>query len=234
MAGVAKSAYPRASQRSLRRAHQRRPDPDSRRRVRLPLGFPIRQPARQRVFLTTSGYAEFSPIPDIVPPPGRLTLSTVRYHDQCNTTIYSDDDSYRGVNLRTALFLSPEYLRERRLGEFDRVNTASFARDGNTARDTATAPWPTTPRAAACSPDARAERVVRHRRRAIADDGVGGAESQKGSGPNGSIDRFEALGGQVRISSVVGNGTSPLATIPPPNPERPTSPRSSLPLTGPN
>jgi hypothetical protein len=36
-------------------------------------------------------------MPDVVPPPGRLTLSTVRSHDQWNTTIYSDDDRYRGL-----------------------------------------------------------------------------------------------------------------------------------------
>jgi signal transduction histidine kinase len=49
---------------------------------------------------------------------------------------------------------------------------------------------------------------------AIVDDGVGGADSQKGSGLIGLTDRVEALGGQLRISSVVGNGTSLLATIP--------------------
>ncbi len=48
----------------------------------------------------------------------------------------------------------------------------------------------------------------------IADDGVGGADSHKGSGLIGLIDRVEALGGQLRISSVVGTGTSLLATIP--------------------
>jgi hypothetical protein len=48
---------------------------DFNRRVRLPLGFRIRQPARERIFLTASGHAEFSsaPTPDVVPPEGRLT-----------------------------------------------------------------------------------------------------------------------------------------------------------------
>jgi anaerobic selenocysteine-containing dehydrogenase len=108
---------------------------DFNRRVRLPLGFRIRQPARERVFLTASGHAEFSaaPMPDVVPPPGRLTLSTVRSHDQWNTTIYSDDDRYRGVkNLRTALFMNAEDMRERGLDEFDLIDITSFARDGST------------------------------------------------------------------------------------------------------
>ena len=108
---------------------------DFNRRVRLPLGFRIRQPARERVFLTASGSAEFSaaPMPDVVPPPGRLTLSTVRSHDQWNTTIYSDDDRYRGLkNLRTALFMNADDMREHGLDEFDLVDITSFARDGST------------------------------------------------------------------------------------------------------
>ena len=48
----------------------------------------------------------------------------------------------------------------------------------------------------------------------IVDDGVGGADPHKGSGLIGLTDRVEALGGQLRISSVVGSGTSLLATIP--------------------
>jgi signal transduction histidine kinase len=51
-------------------------------------------------------------------------------------------------------------------------------------------------------------------RLSITDDGVGGADSRNGSGLIGLIDRVEALGGQLRISSVVGSGTSLLATIP--------------------
>jgi molybdopterin-dependent oxidoreductase alpha subunit len=108
---------------------------DFNRRVRLPLGFRIRQPARERVFLTTSGHAEFSAavMPDVVPPPGRLTLATVRSHDQWNTTIYSDDDRYRGLkNLRTALFMNIEDMHERGLDEFDLIDITSFARDGST------------------------------------------------------------------------------------------------------
>jgi signal transduction histidine kinase len=51
-------------------------------------------------------------------------------------------------------------------------------------------------------------------RLSITDDGVGGADPHKGSGLIGLIDRVEALGGQLRISSVVGSGTSLRATIP--------------------
>jgi anaerobic selenocysteine-containing dehydrogenase len=108
---------------------------DFNQRVRVPLGFRIRQPARERVFLTPSGSAEFSaaPLPDVVPPPGRLTLGTVRSHDQWNTTIYSDNDRYRGLkNLRTALFMHADDMRERGLAQFDLIDITSFARDGST------------------------------------------------------------------------------------------------------
>jgi len=108
---------------------------DFNRRVRMPLGFRIRQPARERVFLTESGHAEFcaSPLPDVVPPAGKLMLSTVRSHDEWNTTIYSDNDRYRGVkNLRTLLFMNAADMAERGLRESDLIDITSFARDGST------------------------------------------------------------------------------------------------------
>ena len=51
----------------------------------------------------------------------------------------------------------------------------------------------------------------------VRDDGIGGADSAKGSGLTGLtglIDRVEALGGQMAISSHAGNGTSLLVKIP--------------------
>lgn len=104
------------------------------RRVRERLGFRITQPARDRVFLTASGHAEFSsaPLPDVLPPDGMLTLSTMRSHDQWNTTIYSDDDRYRGVrNLRTLLFMNRSDMDARGLAPFDLIDITSCARDGS-------------------------------------------------------------------------------------------------------
>ena len=48
----------------------------------------------------------------------------------------------------------------------------------------------------------------------ISDDGIGGADSHNGSGLIGLVDRVEALGGHMEISSVAGSGTSLLAMIP--------------------
>ena len=108
---------------------------DFNRRVRLPLGFRLRQPARELVFLTPSERAEFShaPLPNVVPEPGTLKLGTMRSHDQWNTTIYSDNDRYRGIsNLRTLIFMNEDDMRERGLALFDEVDITSTARDGST------------------------------------------------------------------------------------------------------
>jgi signal transduction histidine kinase len=48
----------------------------------------------------------------------------------------------------------------------------------------------------------------------IEDDGIGGADTAKGSGLTGLIDRVEALGGQMTISSQPGSGTSLAVKIP--------------------
>jgi len=48
----------------------------------------------------------------------------------------------------------------------------------------------------------------------IRDDGIGGADVGKGSGLTGLMDRVEALGGTLKISSHTGNGTSLLVKIP--------------------
>jgi signal transduction histidine kinase len=48
----------------------------------------------------------------------------------------------------------------------------------------------------------------------IRDDGIGGADSDKGSGLTGLHDRVEALGGHMTISSQPGSGTSLAVTIP--------------------
>jgi signal transduction histidine kinase len=49
---------------------------------------------------------------------------------------------------------------------------------------------------------------------AIRDDGVGGADPGKGSGLIGLMDRVEALGGEIEITSHAGKGTSLLVEIP--------------------
>jgi anaerobic selenocysteine-containing dehydrogenase len=105
------------------------------RRVRQPLGFRLKQPARELVFLTDTGRANFSsaPLADAAPKEGRLLLGTMRSHDQWNTTIYSDNDRYRGVkNLRTLVFMNKDDMKDRGLKKYDLVDMTSFAKDGST------------------------------------------------------------------------------------------------------
>jgi molybdopterin-dependent oxidoreductase alpha subunit len=107
---------------------------DFNRRVRRPLGFRINQPARELVFLTDSGRAEFSraPLADVIVSGGRLVLGTMRSHDQFNTSIYSNDDRYRGVKgIRTLVFMNADDMRERGLAEDDLVDITSIAKDGS-------------------------------------------------------------------------------------------------------
>jgi signal transduction histidine kinase len=51
-------------------------------------------------------------------------------------------------------------------------------------------------------------------RLSIEDDGTGGADSRKGSGLTGLVDRVDALGGTMEITSRVGIGTSLVVRIP--------------------
>lgn len=106
-------------------------------RVRKPLGFRLKQAARELSFATDTNRANFSaaPLHDTTLPEGKLMMSTIRSHDQFNTTVYSDNDRYRGVkNLRTLLFMNEEDMRDRNLEQFALIDITSFAKDGSTRR----------------------------------------------------------------------------------------------------
>ena len=108
---------------------------DFNRRARHPHGFRITQPARDRVFQTPSGRAEFSlaALPnDVDPGEGRLLLTTMRSHDQFNTTIYSNNDRYRGLEgLRTVIYMNDDDMSDLGLKEFDLIDVTSYSRDGS-------------------------------------------------------------------------------------------------------
>ena len=97
-------------------------------RVRKPDGFTLPRPPAERRFETPSGRAELRevPLPRIEVPPGRLLLMTLRSHDQFNTTIYGDDDRYRGIHGdRRVVFVHPDDLRALGLAEGARVDVVS-------------------------------------------------------------------------------------------------------------
>jgi signal transduction histidine kinase len=49
---------------------------------------------------------------------------------------------------------------------------------------------------------------------AIRDDGIGGADLNRGSGLVGLSDRIEALGGTLQVTSPAGSGTTLLIEVP--------------------
>jgi signal transduction histidine kinase len=51
-------------------------------------------------------------------------------------------------------------------------------------------------------------------RATVADDGVGGATPERGSGLIGLVDRVEALGGRFRLDSPAGRGTKIAIELP--------------------
>ena len=61
--------------------------------------FYLPNPARERIFATATGKANFhtAPVVSVQLAAGQFLLQTMRTHDQFNTTIYGLDDRYRGV-----------------------------------------------------------------------------------------------------------------------------------------
>jgi molybdopterin-dependent oxidoreductase alpha subunit len=101
---------------------------DMNRRVREPGGFVLPRPPTERRFETTTGRAELRcvPLPRIDVPDGRLLLMTIRSHDQYNTTVYSDDDRYRGVRGdRRVVLVHPDDLRDLGFEEDEVVDVTS-------------------------------------------------------------------------------------------------------------
>ncbi|HEX3868494.1 MAG TPA: FdhF/YdeP family oxidoreductase, partial [Gemmatimonadaceae bacterium] len=78
-------------------------------RVRQPGGFYLPNDPYQGKFKTPSRRAKFTvhPIPERSLEPGQLLLMTIRSHDQFNTTIYAENDRYRGIaNGRRVILLN--------------------------------------------------------------------------------------------------------------------------------
>ena len=80
--------------------------------------FYLPNAAKHRVFRTGSGKAKLSvcPIPKHGLKPDEFLLTTIRSHDQFNSTIYGLNDRYRGVfDGRRVLFLNPLDMEARNL-----------------------------------------------------------------------------------------------------------------------
>jgi molybdopterin-dependent oxidoreductase alpha subunit len=97
-------------------------------RVRDTHGFSLPNTARERDFRTSDGKAQFTVHgrPDHRLAEGQLLLMTLRSHDQYNTTIYTDDDRYRGVRGdRRIIFMNADDVAERGLAAGQAVNITS-------------------------------------------------------------------------------------------------------------
>jgi molybdopterin-dependent oxidoreductase alpha subunit len=109
---------------------------DFNKRLFTPGGFHRGNKARERIWATESGKAEFTVpttltamgVPDM---PGRFRLVTLRSNDQFNTTIYGYSDRMRGIEgTREVLLMSPEEIEAAGLHEGQRVSLVTDADDG--------------------------------------------------------------------------------------------------------
>jgi molybdopterin-dependent oxidoreductase alpha subunit len=104
-------------------------------RIRVPGGFHLTSLARERIWATPSGKAEFAVFPGldedaIAHLPDALWLTTMRSHDQYNTTLYSRSDRYRGVfNQRMVVFLNQTEMHRRNLQDGDWVALETISDD---------------------------------------------------------------------------------------------------------
>jgi anaerobic selenocysteine-containing dehydrogenase len=112
-------------------------------RIQEPGGFQLPNSAQQRIWKTPSGKANFALFPGLEEDEtggdaGVLRLTTLRSHDQYNTTIYGLDDRYRGVfGRRDVLFVNDAELKRLGMDEGDVVDVSTalhFAREDRVVR----------------------------------------------------------------------------------------------------
>jgi molybdopterin-dependent oxidoreductase alpha subunit len=105
-------------------------------RIRVPGGFHLTSTARERIWATPSGKANFLVYPGLgedpaLADPDALRMTSMRSHDQYNTTIYSLSDRYRGVfGQRDVVFLNPAEIEKRGLAPGERVDLVAVSDDG--------------------------------------------------------------------------------------------------------
>ncbi len=105
-------------------------------RMFTPGGFYRGNSARERIWKTESGKAQFS-APEMLSAtgfkdePGRYRLMTLRSNDQFNTTIYGYSDRLRGIEgTRDVLLINPKEMQKAGLQEGQVVSLVSDAGDG--------------------------------------------------------------------------------------------------------
>lgn len=97
-------------------------------RIRQPNGFYLPNGPRERKFTTKTGKAHFTvhDLPKHKLEPHQFMMTTIRSHDQFNTTVYGLDDRYRGIKGgRRVVLLNEEDIREFGFTEGERVDLIS-------------------------------------------------------------------------------------------------------------
>jgi len=105
-------------------------------RVRIRGGFRLDVPASRREWRTSTGKANFLIAPGLdedprLKDPATLVLTTLRSHDQYNTTVYGLDDRYRGVfGRRDVIFMNAADLSARGLNDGDKIDIHAVISEG--------------------------------------------------------------------------------------------------------
>jgi molybdopterin-dependent oxidoreductase alpha subunit len=105
---------------------------DMNRRVRQKGGFYLPNAARDNDYNTKTGKANFvvSKTEPIALEPGQFVLTTLRSHDQYNTTIYGLDDRYRGIfHGRRVVLINPDDMKQQGWKVGDRLDITSHFRN---------------------------------------------------------------------------------------------------------
>jgi anaerobic selenocysteine-containing dehydrogenase len=109
-------------------------------RIRVPGGFHLYNGPRRREWNTQSGRANFLVWPGVaedpvIVEPTALQLTTIRSHDQYNTTIYGLDDRYRGVfGGRMVVFMNKDDMAARNIEPNAIVELESVTGGGDVRR----------------------------------------------------------------------------------------------------
>lgn len=102
-------------------------------RIRTKTGFYMPNPPNHGEFKTRSGKALFK-ASDLVPidlPAGRLLMTTIRSHDQFNTTVYDVNDRYRGIHgSRRVILINERNINDLGLEVGQSVDITSHWTDG--------------------------------------------------------------------------------------------------------
>jgi molybdopterin-dependent oxidoreductase alpha subunit len=110
---------------------------DYNRRIETPGGFRLYNAAGERVWNTPTGKANFLfkdgliDEDDDAPENPHLQVMTLRSHDQFNTTVYSNNDRYRGIfNERMVVFMNARDIEALKLHEGAQVQFTAVTNDG--------------------------------------------------------------------------------------------------------